>query len=381
MEKIITYFTSESVTEGHPDKVCDLIADKLLDEIISLQPKAHVAIEVCAFGNRIVIFGETNYKGQIQYENIARETLREIGYNDDNYRFSANNCIIHVHVHEQSKEIDNAVQDEFAGDQGMMFGYAIDDTPNYLPLPICYAHKLAKRLTEVRKSRDIPYLLPDGKTQVTIEYENGKPKKFSHVLISAQHKEGVDLELLRSDIIAKVIKYVLPEDLLVEECIHVNPAGSFIIGGPEGDSGLTGRKIIVDSYGGYIRHGGGSFSGKDGSKVDRSGAYMARYIAKNLVGAGVCKEIEVGVSYVIGGVKPISMMINAIDSKFSNEEITRLINKVFDLTPGVIKKTLELTSPLFAKTTNYGHFGKSDLPWEKLDRISEIKRLISKHSF
>ena len=364
-------FTSESVTEGHPDKLCDLISDTILDECLKQDKFSRVAVETFASNDRITIAGQLTTNAKINAEEIARNVLRNIGYKGKGIDIDVEKCIIDVNLTKQSSDIAQGVDVGGAGDQGIMFGYATDETEEYMPFAINLAHKLSRRLTEVRKKEILPYLGPDGKTQVTVEYEDDEPKRIETILVSNQHDEDIPLEKVRQDIIDEVIKKVVPKEYLDENTkYYVNPTGRFVIGGPLGDTGLTGRKIIVDTYGGYARHGGGAFSGKDATKVDRSAAYMLRHIAKNIVANGYAKKCEIQISYGIGIAEPISIYVNTFGTNTIDEE--EIINKIkdkFDLTPDGIIKYLDLRKPIFTKTTNYGHFGKSDLPWEKIIKI------------
>ncbi|MDD3191620.1 MAG: methionine adenosyltransferase [Bacilli bacterium] len=378
MEKEKILFTSESVTEGHPDKVCDQIADAILDEILKKDQKAKVACEVCVTTGLVLVMGEITTTEYVDVQNVVRDTVKGIGYDRGKIGFDAENLAVLVAINEQSPDIAQGVRDgEGAGDQGLMFGYATDENDAYMPTPIILAHQLTKKLTEVRKSGELDFLRPDGKSQVSVEYENNTVKRIDSIVISAQHNEAVTLEQLKKGIIDKVIKKVIPSDLLDENTkFYINPTGRFVIGGPKGDSGLTGRKIIVDTYGGYARHGGGSFSGKDPTKVDRSGSYLARYIAKNIVAAGLAKRIEIGLSYVIGMSEPTSIMVNTYQtSLLSDQEIIAIIRKHFLLTPLDIINQFQLRRPLYRQVSNYGHFGRTDLdlPWEKLDKIEMLK--------
>lgn len=373
------YFTSESVTEGHPDKVCDQIADAVLDAILADDPNARVACEVCATTGLVLVMGEITTATYVDIQHIVRQTVKDIGYDRGKIGFDADNLAVLVSIDEQSPDIALGVRDgEGAGDQGLMFGFACKETPEYMPMPIVFAHKLVRRLAEVRKQGLVDFLRPDGKSQVTVEYENDKPVRIDSIVISTQHNEHVGREELQKFVREEVIYKVLPKELIDEETkIYINPTGRFVLGGPKGDSGLTGRKIIVDTYGGYARHGGGAFSGKDPSKVDRSATYMARYIAKNLVAAGVAEKIEVGLSYVIGMSEPTSVMVNTYGTgTFSDEEIVNAIRKIFPLTPKGIVEYLDLRRPIYKQVASYGHFGRNDLdlPWEKLDKIDEIKK-------
>ena len=362
------FFTSESVTEGHPDKLCDTISDCILDEYLKKDENARVAVETFASGNKVTIAGQITAKGEIDIEKLVREKLKEIGYDNANIDIDYKTCEIETNITKQSPDIAMGVDVGGAGDQGIMFGFACDETPEYMPYAISMAHKLSRRLTEVRKNEEIGYLRPDGKTQVTVEYENDKPKRIETILVSTQHNEGISQDILRKDIIEKVIKTVIPENMIDKYTkIYINPTGKFVIGGPLGDTGLTGRKIIVDTYGGYARHGGGAFSGKDASKVDRSATYMLRHIAKNIVANGYAKKCEIQISYGIGMKEPLSISVNTFGTgKISEDEIIEKINKKFDLTPDGIIKYLELKKPIYSLTTNYGHFGKENLPWEKV---------------
>ena len=386
------FFTSESVTCGHPDKVCDKIADSILDEILRQDPMARTAIECCAAYDRLLIMGEVTTSAKVDYEKIARDTIRAIGY--DFGKFAYDRCKIMVAVHEQSPDIALGVDASMekkaggdladtigAGDQGIMFGYACRETEELMPLPLTLAHRLAKRLEEVRKTGILPYLRPDGKTQVTVEYgEDGKPSRVEAVVVSSQHAEGVEQERLRADILAHVVEAVLPAGLTDENTkYYINPTGRFEIGGPEGDSGLTGRKIIVDTYGGSCPHGGGSFSGKDCTKVDRSATYMARYICKNIVAAGLADKLELQVAYAIGVARPVSVFADTFGTgKLPDGEIADIAVKEFDLRPYSIIETLGLRRPVYAATAAYGHFGSPDFAWEKIDRAEDLKKYLKK---
>ena len=362
------YFTSESVTEGHPDKLCDTISDCILDEYLKKDKNARVAVETFASGNKITIAGQITAKGEVDIENLVREKVKEIGYDNQNIDMDYRTCDIDINITKQSPDIALGVDIGGAGDQGIMFGFACDETPEYMPYAISMAHKLSKRLTEVRKNKEIEYLRPDGKTQVTVEYENDIPKRIETILISTQHNEGIDQKQLKKDIIEKVVNKVIPLNMIdINTKIYVNPTGKFVIGGPLGDTGLTGRKIIVDTYGGYSRHGGGAFSGKDASKVDRSATYMLRHIAKNIVANGYAKKCEIQISYAIGMKEPLSINVNTFGTgKISEDELIQKIKEKFDLTPDGIINYLELKNPIYSQTTNYGHFGKENLPWEKI---------------
>lgn len=373
-------FTSESVTEGHPDKVCDKIADSILDAYLEQDKNSYVACEVCATTGLVMVMGEVTSKANIDIQKIVRDTVDEIGYNRGKMGFDAENLAVLVALDKQSPDIAIGVNnDDGAGDQGMMFGFASNETPEYMPAPIIFAHRLTKKLTECRKNKIVDFLRPDGKAQVSVEYDGNKIVRIDNVVVSTQHSDDVSIEELRQFILEKVIKEVLPNELLDENTkYYINPTGRFVIGGPKGDSGLTGRKIIVDTYGGYARHGGGAFSGKDPSKVDRSGAYMARYIAKNLVAAGFADKLEVGLSYAIGVSEPTSIMIKTYGTaNVSDNEIIEAIKKVFVLTPKGIINYLNLRRPIYKLTTNYGHFGKNDLPWEKLDKVEELQKILN----
>ncbi len=362
------FFTSESVTEGHPDKLCDYISDSILDECLKQDQNSRVAVETFAANNNIIIAGQITSNAKFDIEKMVREKIKEIGFDNENTDMDYRTCKIHTDITKQSPDIALGVDIGGAGDQGIMFGFACDETENYMPYAIDMAHKLSKKLTEVRKTKQIPYLRPDGKTQVTVEYEEEKPKRIENILISTQTLDNIANEQLRKDIIEKVINNVIPINMMDEQTkIYINPTGRFVIGGPLGDTGLTGRKIIVDTYGGYARHGGGAFSGKDASKVDRSAAYMLRHIAKNLVANGYAKKCEIQVSYGIGIKEPLSIYVNTFGtSQKSEEELVELIKEKFNLTPDGIINYLRLKEPIYTKTTNYGHFGKSDLPWEKI---------------
>ncbi|MBQ2931506.1 MAG: methionine adenosyltransferase [Clostridia bacterium] len=373
-------FTSESVTEGHPDKISDLISDAILDAILEQDPKARVACEVTVTTGLVVVVGEITTDAVIDVTDIVRETVRGVGYTRAKYGFDCDTCGVMCALDKQSPDIALGVDRDGAGDQGMMFGFACDETPEFMPMAIHLAHKMARRLTEVRKSGELSYLRPDGKTQVTAEYdEDGKVKRIDAIVVSTQHDPGVELNQLEADILNAVIKPTVPAGLMDSETkIFINPTGRFVVGGPQGDSGHTGRKIIVDTYGGYARHGGGAFSGKDPTKVDRSAAYMARYVAKNIVAAGFAKACEVQLAYAIGVAEPVSVRIDTFGTGvLSEEKISQMVAKAFDLTPSGIIKTLDLRRPIYKQTAAYGHFGREDvnLPWERLDKVEELKSL------
>ena len=395
MEKLL--FTSESVTEGHPDKICDQISDAVLDALLAQDPMSRVACETAVTTGLVLVMGEITTKAQIDIQTIVRETIREIGYDRAKYGFDCDTCGVIVALDKQSTDIamgvdkaleakENHMSDEEieaigAGDQGMMFGYATNETPELMPYPISLAHKLATKLTEDRKNGTLPYLRPDGKTQVSVEYdENGKPCRLEAVVLSTQHDENVSQEQIHADIKKYVFDPVLPQDMIDDETkFFINPTGRFVIGGPNGDSGVTGRKIIVDTYGGYARHGGGAFSGKDCTKVDRSAAYAARYVAKNIVAAGLAEKCEIQLSYAIGVARPTSIMVDTFGTgKLADDKLVEIIRENFDLRPAGIIKMLDLRRPIYKQTAAYGHFGRTDidLPWEKTDKVGDLKKYL-----
>ena len=371
-------FTSESVTEGHPDKICDQISDAVLDSILAKDPMARVACETTATTGMIFVMGEVTTNCYVDIEEIVRNTVREIGYTRAKYGFDADSCAVITSLKGQSPDIAMGVDNEGAGDQGMMFGFACNETDEYMPMPIYLAHKLTRRLTEARKTGVLSYLRPDGKSQVTVEYVDDKPVRVDTVVISTQHSPDVDHDTIEKDIIEKVIKEVIPAELLDEKTKYfINPTGRFVIGGPQGDSGLTGRKIIVDTYGGYARHGGGAFSGKDPTKVDRSACYAARHVAKNIVASGAADKCEIQLAYAIGVAQPVSVHVNTFGTgKIDDEKLEEIVQKNFDLTPKGIINRFDLRRPIYKQTAAYGHFGRNDLdlPWEKLDMVDVFKQ-------
>lgn len=390
-------FTSESVTEGHPDKICDQVADAILDSILAKDPAARVACEVAVTTGLVLVMGEITTDCYVDIPHVTRETIREIGYTRAKFGFDCDTCAVITSINEQSPDIAMGVDKAYevrevsnnvdivdrigAGDQGMMFGYAVNETPELMPMPISIAHKLARRLAQVRKTRVLPFLRPDGKTQVTVQYEDSKPVRVDKIVVSAQHKSSVNLTTLKEGIIEEVIKKIIPEHLLDKNTqIFVNPTGRFVIGGPHGDSGVTGRKIIVDTYGGFGRHGGGALSGKDPTKVDRSAAYAARYVAKNIVAAGLASRCEVQVAYAIGVAKPVSIMVDTFGTGIlPDEKIEQLVIENFDLRPGAIIRDLDLQRPIYRLVACYGHFGREELalPWERVDKAETLKKQAS----
>ena len=379
-------FTSESVTEGHPDKICDQISDAVLDAILAVDPEAHVACECATTTGMVLVMGEITTSAYVPIDQIARSKVVEIGYDRAKYGFDGHSCAVLVTVDEQSPDIAQGVvrenADQGAGDQGMMFGYACDETEEYMPLAISLAHKLTRRLSEVRKNGTLSYLRPDGKAQVTVEYDDDRVVRIEAVVISTQHAPEVEQETIHADLMKHVILPIVPAELLDENTKYfINPTGRFVVGGPQGDSGLTGRKIIVDTYGGYAHHGGGAFSGKDPSKVDRSAAYAMRHVAKNLVAAGLARKCEVGVAYAIGVAKPVSVFVDSYGTgAFSDDVLSEIVNECFDLRPGAIIRDLDLKRPIYAQTASYGHFGRNDLdlPWEKLNKVEDLKAAAAK---
>ena len=394
MDKVL--FTSESVTEGHPDKVCDQISDAILDALLEQDPMSRVACETCTTTGIVMVMGEISTKAYVDIQKIVRDTVREIGYTRGKYGFDADTCGVITTIDEQSSDIamgvdkaleakENNMTDEEidaigAGDQGMMFGFATNETEEYMPYPISLAHKLARQLTKVRKDGTLSYLRPDGKTQVTVEYDDGKPSRLDAVVLSTQHDPDITQEQIHEDIKREVFDKILPADMVDDETkFFINPTGRFVIGGPHGDAGLTGRKIIVDTYGGYARHGGGAFSGKDCTKVDRSAAYAARYAAKNVVAAGLAKKCEIQLSYAIGVAQPTSVMVDTFGTgKIADDKLVEIVRENFDLRPAGIIKMLDLRRPIYKQTAAYGHFGRNDLdlPWEKLDKVDTLKKYL-----
>lgn len=389
------FFTSESVTEGHPDKVCDQIADAILDDIFAEDTSARVAVEVCATTGMVMVFGEVTTKHYCDIPSIVRGVIKDVGYNDSSLGFDYKTCAVLSSIDEQSPDIAMGVNDATdgdgkddydrtgAGDQGMMFGYACDETESLMPLPITLAHALTKRLTDVRKSGELEWLRPDGKAQVTVEYIDDVPERVDTIVVSCQHSENVSMDELEAEIIDKVISYAIPQEYIDDDTkIYINPTGRFVIGGPAGDSGVTGRKIIVDTYGGFCPHGGGAFSGKDPTKVDRSASYMARYICKNLVAAGVCKRAELQVAYAIGMAHPVSVYVNTFGTGvIDDDSLAEVVREVFDLRPKAIIDHLHLAAPIYRMTSNYGHFGKEGFSWEETDMIEEVKQAVEKYKF
>ncbi len=389
------FFTSESVTEGHPDKVCDQIADAILDDIFAEDASARVAVEVCATTGMVMVFGEVSTTHYCDIPAIVRSVIKDVGYNDSSLGFDYKTCAVLSSIDEQSPDIamgvdeasDSDGKDVYdktgAGDQGMMFGYACDETESLMPLPITLAHALTKRLTDVRKSGELSWLRPDGKAQVTVEYIDDVPERVDTIVVSCQHSEDVGMDELEEEIIDKVISYAIPQEYIDDDTkIYINPTGRFVIGGPAGDSGVTGRKIIVDTYGGFCPHGGGAFSGKDPTKVDRSASYMARYICKNLVAAGVCKRAELQVAYAIGMAHPVSVYVNTYGTGVIGDDLlAKVVREVFDLRPKAIIDHLQLAKPIYRKTSNYGHFGKEGFSWEETDMTEQVKQAVEKYKF
>ena len=383
------------MTEGHPDKVCDQIADAILDDIFAEDTSARVAVEVCATTGMVMVFGEVTTKHYCDIPSIVRGVIKDVGYNDSSLGFDYKTCAVLSSIDEQSPDIAMGVNDATdgdgkddydrtgAGDQGMMFGYACDETESLMPLPITLAHALTKRLTDVRKSGELEWLRPDGKAQVTVEYIDDVPERVDTIVVSCQHSENVSMDELEAEIIDKVISYAIPQEYIDDDTkIYINPTGRFVIGGPAGDSGVTGRKIIVDTYGGFCPHGGGAFSGKDPTKVDRSASYMARYICKNLVAAGVCKRAELQVAYAIGMAHPVSVYVNTFGTGVIDDDLlAKVVREVFDLRPKAIIDHLHLAAPIYRKTSNYGHFGKEGFSWEETDMTKEVKQAVEKYKF